>query len=218
MTIELFIVIAALAAIVAAPVFRFATIDPLPGALIHLVCWDAYYAARSGWRGIGFCFNGVTMTVFPWTTPDWLIARYLRIMKRERERRERSPEGIEYKRQQEFRRQLAQKSLDAMVAGLKTRKAMTVVEAMEWLVAAQPFTDTVGVNRRAQEIQTEFERLGYFSNVNCDDAFIEANADNHGRWIVGQALHTNEACSIHPMIHVFKDRWSKKFTDYLAVN
>lgn len=156
-------------------------------------------------------FNEIELRAEGGETPEAVVARFTNQCEERAARYRVSPEGIAAAQARSNAKLGAQQVYDKQMAKLPALDFTNDLAVLDWLCAIQDATDTSGVRMDKNAILIAFATNGFRPNANCGDAFDGADRDNFHRWIVGQALDTLSAVSIHPMIHKFAADWREKF-------
>lgn len=100
---------------------------------------------------------------------------------------------------------------DDLVSDLSSLDWSSDVAVLDWICAVQPATDDVGVVKNKDAIINAFASHGFKPNEFAGDAYVAGDRNIEFRYLVGQALATLQARSIHGMILSFADRWRAKY-------
>lgn len=158
-------------------------------------------------------FNDVKLVVRPDTTEAEALASFNAERARLADAWATSPEGIESARRQEEYRARLQGEMDAAMARLDALDWRDIGAVLGWIEQVQNATDYIGVTTPRDEIVAAFLTHDYFPNVNLGDQCRPDDADNFGRYIIGQALAClmGEVGAIHQVTHKFIGDWRRRF-------
>ena len=186
--------------------------DPMPGDHIKTAIAEMVTLATAHNETVTATFNGVSLVVTPTTTADDAMAAFVTQRAQSKRDYAASPEGIEMARWQEAYRTRLQGEMDAAMARLDTLDWHDIGAVLGWVEQVQNATNHMGVTTLRDEIVGAFLAHDYFPNVNLGDQCRPDDADNFGRWIIGQALDgLIKVGAVHQVTHKFIGDWRRRF-------